>query len=278
MKKSLFFFATVLTIPALAQFHYSGWNLGPQVGKLKIQNSMTRYATDFNNKVYVADSANSEFGLINLRFNIEVLHTNYYIKTGLSLPVAKRHDPDSVTVLGKHMEIDIKFGYGFQVKEKVGFQFGMNMGVFNITQSRNLKLPGTERIDYFEPSALSSSSTGQKYFGGMAAWQVGLMVTNVIAFSDQLALRTSYSHNNLKNKKKTIDGRNDQLEFGLYFSDTDRHNLGFHISFVQNWMHFKDFNPNEPRYSYSSGRQYPATKATMTTFYIGVNIPIVFAD
>jgi hypothetical protein len=279
MKKVFFVLMLIVVVPASAQFSYKAWNVGIQTGSLKIQNGMSRYAVNNpNGQVGMVDSANSAFHITNVRFNIDAINSHVYVKGGVTLPVTKPVERDTETVVGKHMEVDMKFAYGFTIKEKVSFQFGLNLGIFNITQEENLKIARPfSRVDYFVPSAGSSGAVGQKYFGGMAAWQAGFLVNNLIMFSDQLALRTTYSHNNLRNKRKTIDGRNDQLEFGLHYSNENWHNFGFSVNFVQNWMHFKGYEEG-PKDANSTGREYPATKARMTTVYIGLNFPIVFGD
>ncbi len=161
----------------------------------------------------------------------------------------------------------------------MGFQFGLNGGLLSVKQNSNPGLnTGPTKFDYFVPSAGSTPLDGQHMFGNMAVWQGGVVISNFICFTDNLGLLTVFSHNNLVNKKVTINGRNDQLEFSLYYSNTEKHNIGFSINVTQNWMHFKGYTPADATAAGNFARIYPATKVSMTTIYLGVNIPIVFGD
>lgn len=273
MRNFLFLFLFAIAIPASAQFRYAAWNVGPQLGSFKITNGMSRYDSNGNGQPFMADSANPKYGVTNIRFNIEAVELNHFVKAKVSLPIVKHAEHDSGVVIGKQLEGTMQFGFGFKIKDRVGFQFGLNFGILNISQSTN---SNPTKFDYFVPSAGATPLTGQKIFGEMGAWEGGLLVSNIIAFSDNLGLQTMYSHNNLKNKRKTINGRNDQLEFTLLYGNPDWHNLGFSISVVENWMHFNGYDPNAPANANSFARIYPPTKVRMATIYIGINFPIVF--
>jgi hypothetical protein len=278
MKNFISLLLIAFVIPASAQFKYSAWNIGPQIGKLKIENGMSHYEQTGFGQYALTDSATSVYSITNIRFNVEAVRTNFFVKGGVSLPIVKHTEHDSVNVTGKHFEGTIKFGYGFDIKDKVGFQFGVNFGLYSITQTADNQTGNPTKFDYFVPSAGSTPMAGEKLFGEMGVWEGGLLISNVIAFSDNFGLQTIYSHNNLKSKRKTIDGRNDQLEFNIYYYNLDWHNVGFSLNIMQNWMHFKGYNPADPANSNSFPRIYPPTKISMTTVCIGINFPIVFGD
>lgn len=82
MKKYIFLFLLIVSIPAFAQFKYSAWNIGPQIGSFKITNGLARYAFNGPNPtdVYLADSADCKYAVTNLRFNVEGVRDNFFVK------------------------------------------------------------------------------------------------------------------------------------------------------------------------------------------------------
>lgn len=274
MKKTISLLCIFVSVSATAQFSYKAWNIGISRSSLTIVNGMSRTELDQYQNPYLTDSIDSHYkGMYDARIQIEGLNPNFFVAAKADLPLGKVEERDSATVVANHSELSMKFAYGFDIKDVVGIQFGLNMGLRNINQGRNLKIDGTEKWDYFIPSG--GTPGGNQYFGGMGAWNIGLLVNTVVGITDNMGLRLTYSHNNLKNKKKTISGRNDEFEFVFYYSNPDLHNLGFTIGFQQSNMRFKGSTlDTTPEGSFP--RVYPSTKVKMTIFNIGVNIPIVF--
>src|SRR3954469_21636696 len=104
MKKLIFFLAIGFSIPSIAQFNYSAWNVGPELGSFQIKNGMARYDSNGPNStdVYLADSVVSHYSVTNLRLNIEDVRNNLFVKAGASFPLGKHPEHDSVGVLGRH--------------------------------------------------------------------------------------------------------------------------------------------------------------------------------
>jgi hypothetical protein len=277
MKKVSFFLLMAFSMPAIAQFKYSAWNVGPEIGNFKITNGFSRYAQNGPNAndVFLADSANSHYSITNARVDIEDVRTNFFVKVGASFPLGKHPEKDSAEILGKHFEVNFKVGGGFVIKERVGFQFGFNFGSFGVRQIDNA---ANTKFDYFVPSAGTTPLDGQHMFGTVAAFRGGFLVSNIIAFTDNLALQTTYSHNNIVHKRQTVNGRNDELTFTLFYANEDSHNIGFSVNVIQEWMHFKGYTPEDATRDSGFARIYPPTKVSMFTIYFGINIPIVFDE
>jgi hypothetical protein len=264
----------LISTNTFAQFSYKAWNVGINRSSMTIKNGMSRTQLDQYQNPYLTDSIDAVYkGMYNATFQIEALTPNVFVAAKLDLPIRKVQERDSASVIGKHMELTMKFAYGFDIKDVVGIQFGLNMGIMNVTQSRNLEMESATKWDYFVPSG--GTPGGDQYFGGMAAWEIGLIVNTVVAINDKMGVRLAFSHNNLSNKKKTISGRNEQFEFAFYYADPERHNLGFTFGIQHNSMRFKGSTLDATRGG-GFPRLYPAAKVLMTSFYLGVNIPIVF--
>jgi hypothetical protein len=266
--------SVLLPATVFAQFQYQDWNIGIGRSSMTIENGMSRTAVNQNGVPVLTDSLDSHYkGMTNVNIHVEGLNTKFYVGGNFSIPINKVQERDSATVVGGHAEYTMKFSYGFSIKERVGIQFGLNMGIVNVHQTRNLKISGEEKWDYFIPSGQTPG--GNQYFGEMAAWEIGLLLNTVVGITDNLGLRMAYSHNNVSLKKKTIGGRNDQFEFAVYYANPEMHNLGFSLGMQYSKMHF---NPSTYENTPGGGfpRVYPATRVTMSMFYIGINLPIVF--
>src|ERR1044071_5699575 len=109
----LFFIGTLS-----AQFDYEAWNTGIEYSNMSIANGMSTYQMDGNNKPFLVDSVDSHYhSMLNYRFNIEVVTTRAFIKTGISLPIRKPEEMDTATLRGHRYQFDLQFGFGFKIKE-----------------------------------------------------------------------------------------------------------------------------------------------------------------